>query len=118
MTWRNNAACRDEPKHLFYPTSNGPLDFLEGKAVCAQCPVQKPCLDTGIDDPYGLWGGLDPYERERLRNHKYPTRIRQRVHLIRPCEQCCAPTLMVRSNQRWCDHCRPTMTRRKERETE
>ena len=33
------------------------------------CPVRGQCLAYAVtaDEPFGIWGGLDPHERENLR---------------------------------------------------
>lgn len=38
------------------------------KAVCARCPVQQECLDWALTvrEPYGVWGGKSPGEREEI----------------------------------------------------
>lgn len=40
----------------------------EAKAVCAACPVRAECLNSAIarKEEFGVWGGLDPSEREAL----------------------------------------------------
>lgn len=37
--------------------------------LCQDCPVKKLCADYGIrwEPEYGIWGGLQPYERRRER---------------------------------------------------
>lgn len=38
------------------------------RIICASCPVQKACTDWGLKhEKYGIWGGLTPNERERIR---------------------------------------------------
>lgn len=39
------------------------------KAICAACPVTVQCLELALAnrERYGVWGGLDTAERERLR---------------------------------------------------
>ena len=38
------------------------------KAICATCPVRGLCLEyaLAVREPYGIWGGLNEYERRRL----------------------------------------------------
>ena len=38
------------------------------KAVCAACPVLQACREhaLAVREPYGIWGGLDESERQRL----------------------------------------------------
>lgn len=70
--WRERAACRHEDPELFFPVgTTGPaLDQIErAKAICRRCPVMEQCLATALADgeDAGIWGGLTPDERRRLR---------------------------------------------------
>ncbi len=50
-TWRPLAACRDVDADLFFPVgSSGDAaeEIKRAKAVCACCPVQRPCLAFAI----------------------------------------------------------------------
>jgi len=42
------------------------------KELCSECPVIQQCLTFAMkhDEPYGIWGGLSPYERRLLKNKK------------------------------------------------
>jgi hypothetical protein len=35
--------------------------------VCAGCRVRLSCLEGGIEEQWGVWGGLTALERKRLR---------------------------------------------------
>ena len=56
---------------MFYPptTTESRHDRAEremsAKAICAQCPVKRDCLDyaVAIREPHGIWGGLNELER-------------------------------------------------------
>lgn len=77
-SWEDRSACRGIDTNLFYLT-----DFARGapkreqeaaaKAVCAVCPVIQQCLTRALKvaEPYGIWGGKNPEERDALRepNH-------------------------------------------------
>lgn len=70
--WRPLAACRDVDSDLFFPigsTGNAALEIERAKAVCADCPVQRPCLAFAIvtNQEFGVWGGRDERERPALR---------------------------------------------------
>lgn len=39
---------------------------IEAKAVCTRCPVRAACLDRGLFEPWGVWGGLTTEERRAL----------------------------------------------------
>lgn len=73
-TWQSRARCRGADAGLFF----GPNDFerkqereareARAKALCAQCPVRRACLDYALvmREPYGVWGGLNESERRAL----------------------------------------------------
>lgn len=72
--WQVKAACRGPQAAVFFPPSSFERkDEKEGretraKAICATCPVRKPCLDYAIRirEPHGIWGGLNEVERKQL----------------------------------------------------
>ena len=71
--WQVNAACRGTDTSNFYHPENerGPSRVkreMRAKAVCAGCPVVANCLRWALDtrEPYGVWGGLSPEDRESL----------------------------------------------------
>lgn len=69
--WMLDAACRTvADHHVFFPERYRSADAVEAKAVCAGCPVQLKCLGYGLDEDYGIWGGLDEEERRELRGPK------------------------------------------------
>lgn len=65
--WRSEAACLGVDQDLFLAPSRG--HYREGKAICASCRVRVDCLDYALarNISCGLWGGLSPAERERIR---------------------------------------------------
>ncbi|MFF2503527.1 WhiB family transcriptional regulator [Streptomyces sp. NPDC058067] len=71
--WRDHAACSPTPHHqvdpeLFFPGPDQMDRIREAKALCAQCPVRKGCLDAALDngDAVGIRGGMTEEEREPL----------------------------------------------------
>jgi WhiB family transcriptional regulator, redox-sensing transcriptional regulator len=72
--WQVKAACRGPHTALFFPPSHferkDDKEFREAraKAICATCPVKRPCLDYAlrIREPHGIWGGLNEIERREL----------------------------------------------------
>ena len=57
---------------LFFPT--GPdheqrYDERMAKEFCKKCPVKNQCAMAAIidGDQYGIWGGLTPAERNKIR---------------------------------------------------
>lgn len=60
-SWQQQAACRDADTALFYPEKGERA--APAKAICAKCPVQAECLEYGLHDRFGIWGGLTEKER-------------------------------------------------------
>lgn len=61
---------------IFFPISSGEHrrellvispDELDAKALCAACPVRTECLEYGLDEPTGIWGGRTARERRLIR---------------------------------------------------
>jgi WhiB family redox-sensing transcriptional regulator len=71
-SWRKDAACRGKPTATFFP-ERGPEEKLAvaaAKEICASCPVRRRCLEAGMSESRGIWGGLTPPERRRLRDQQ------------------------------------------------
>lgn len=71
--WQMRAKCRGADTAIFYHPENerGPSRVrreMQAKAVCAGCPVLEPCLRWALvaREPYGVWGGTSPEERDAL----------------------------------------------------
>lgn len=62
--WSTRAACREMPSELFFPDPG--YDTDAAKQVCSWCPVTAQCLEAGIDERWGVWGGTSVTERRRL----------------------------------------------------
>jgi WhiB family transcriptional regulator, redox-sensing transcriptional regulator len=72
--WPEQAACRFEDPDLFYPPEEergryAALREMLAKRICLGCPVLRECTDYALanDERYGVWGGLTPADRNRLR---------------------------------------------------
>ena len=65
--WKKRAACTGKPYDWFYTDPQG--DYGRGRAVCTHCPVQSDCLTYALEigDEQGLWGGMSPTQRDRIR---------------------------------------------------
>jgi WhiB family transcriptional regulator, redox-sensing transcriptional regulator len=69
--WQSAAVCRGH-LDVFYPPGGlseavevRAAREAEAKALCACCPVARPCaaFALSLPEPYGIWGGMT--ERER-----------------------------------------------------
>jgi WhiB family transcriptional regulator, redox-sensing transcriptional regulator len=69
--WRDAAVCRQADPELFFPigsTGRAEAEISAAKAVCARCPVRRPCLTFALHtaQQFGIWGGCDETERRML----------------------------------------------------
>ncbi len=64
--WHENAACSGLGNELFYPVRQA----AAAKAVCALCPVKEQCLEAGLEDKFGIWGGTTERARRKLRRER------------------------------------------------
>jgi WhiB family transcriptional regulator, redox-sensing transcriptional regulator len=70
--WWSRAACQSADPELFFPISEAGQSVTQiagAKAVCAGCGVRRECLTFALvtGQPYGVWGGTSPEERQALR---------------------------------------------------
>lgn len=69
-TWRDRAECLGyDLDTLMYPDQVNPHPYLREATSrwCAKCPVVRECRIAGLAEEYGVWGGLTPSTRKRLR---------------------------------------------------
>ena len=60
MNWVKWAVCVGFEWH----TSDDAHHWEQAKLVCADCPVARTCAEAGMGEETGVWGGLDPLERD------------------------------------------------------
>ena len=75
--WVGRALCTGMPSHVFFidhsvkalesPTLKIQDKWDAAKKVCGNCPVKALCARDSLGEIEGVWGGLDPAERQRLR---------------------------------------------------
>lgn len=65
--WMARALCAETDPDAFFP--EGRASSAPAKRVCAACPVVGECLAYALahDEREGVWGGLTPFQRARLR---------------------------------------------------
>lgn len=68
--WVADALCAQTDPEAFFPTHRGGTikTANRAKAVCAQCPVQRECLEYSLEarERHGVWGGLSEPERRKV----------------------------------------------------
>lgn len=86
--WHKQAKCRSMftdgsgPRNFFFPgrsddpnvPGGGRTEEAMARKVCATCPVRAEdlggtgeCLEAGIYDLHGFWGGKSPKQRQKIR---------------------------------------------------
>lgn len=110
MSWHELAACRDEDPALFFGEGieGRAHDYAPALAICAGCPVRDECLEAGLYEPAGVWGGLAPRARAKI--------ARERPDTV-ACTSCGALLPRTRQGQRqpWCaeERCQKECARRR-----
>lgn len=88
--WRSRAACQDVDPGIFFPGRAEPGEKDPGavaKAVCRACPVTQQCLEVGMAERFGVWGGASERERRRLRRKRRSPdsgarKLRREIHRL------------------------------------
>ncbi|MFD8750061.1 WhiB family transcriptional regulator [Kitasatospora sp. NPDC059577] len=85
QTWQDQAVCTPSEYNpvdpeVFFPGPEDTAAITTAKALCAQCPVARACLDAALEtgDSHGIRGGLTEEEREPLH-----TRLSERLDYSR-----------------------------------
>lgn len=67
-SWSANPAEVAAAVDLFYEDEDDEVVAL-ARSICAGCPARRECLAIAMarNEKYGMWGGLTPAERQRLR---------------------------------------------------
>jgi WhiB family redox-sensing transcriptional regulator len=73
QSWQQDAVCRPSDYNpvdpdWFFPDPDESDKIRAAKALCAQCPVRRTCLEAALEtgDVHGIRGGLTEEEREPL----------------------------------------------------
>jgi WhiB family redox-sensing transcriptional regulator len=67
------------PTEWWFPMSQDQADSsdcLAAREICHTCPVRLECLQFALNsenDNWGIFGGLYPYERQKIRTGRTPT---------------------------------------------
>ena len=69
MIWQDSAACAEVDGDIFFPEDVGGVSTRSVVKICESCPVKDECLELALRNQheYGIWGGLTPVQRKKLR---------------------------------------------------
>jgi hypothetical protein len=76
-----NGACKGKPTEWWFPllvreySGSKRLEQMNNKKkaieICGLCPVRLKCLEYSLEnEPFGVWGGKDEYERDVIRRRR------------------------------------------------
>lgn len=81
--WKADALCCETGGDWWFaePTRANREAINQAKAVCALCHVRQDCLEYALvnDERYGIWGGLTPRARDKLRRRRGMPRRRAAI---------------------------------------
>jgi WhiB family redox-sensing transcriptional regulator len=60
--WMDFAACKGQT-HMMFPKEHKDITYIQpARAICAECPVAKDCLEYALEFPpadmHGVWAGM------------------------------------------------------------
>lgn len=74
LSWMDRAVCREVGTVVFFPDAAEPreivADVAHAKNICMGCPVIDECLEFGLYENYGIWGGTTRMERRAIRKRR------------------------------------------------
>lgn len=93
--WPEQAVCRQVATAGYDPwySDNYP-EQLTAVQVCQGCPVRQPCLQAGMSEEWGVWGGWTANQRKQLRK-QLPRNTEQAQHLLARAAALGAPALGI-----------------------
>lgn len=68
--WMQQAACRGLDPNLFIAERGDTDTIRNAKAICKTCPVKTECLEYGLEEKHGIWGGLAEKQRRQIRQQR------------------------------------------------
>jgi WhiB family redox-sensing transcriptional regulator len=48
-------------------TPESMTNLRKARRLCLRCEVRAECLEDGMGEQYGIWGGLSPKQRIRIK---------------------------------------------------
>ena len=77
----DNAACKNV-NPIIMDGETIP-DIHAAREICMECPVREMCKEWAVwREPNGVWAGLTPGERKKLRNGKPMINIEEQLEII------------------------------------
>lgn len=65
--WFVNAKCNGMNRSIFFVQGRNSWLSTKAKMICLDCPVRLRCLQHGMGEAWGVFGGTSPLDRSRLK---------------------------------------------------
>jgi WhiB family redox-sensing transcriptional regulator len=69
-SWVKDALCKGMGTETFFPGQHQRKSVIEACKFCSACPVQDRCLDYGLEEEHGIWGGTSGRQRQKSRRNR------------------------------------------------
>lgn len=83
LRWQDDALCAQTDPEAFFPEKGGSIETA--KQICAMCDVREQCLKYAMDNNFdydGIFGGLSPRNRRKLRENRQGSSRSKRQEVI------------------------------------
>ena len=64
--WVERAACRGMDPNIWFPEKGETINANIAMTICQTCPVQQECLEYGLQEKNGIWGGMSVKQRRSV----------------------------------------------------
>lgn len=82
--WQHHSECLKHDPDMWFPEEEELHLYDQARRICEECPVVSFCLEIGISERHGMWGGLEPNERYKLsKSNKLPKDRLERRRFLR-----------------------------------
>lgn len=68
--WVDQALCREMDTATFFPGQHERASVVRACKICKKCPVQDRCLEYGLEEEHGVWGGVSGRQRRKMRRSR------------------------------------------------
>jgi WhiB family redox-sensing transcriptional regulator len=75
MSWYERANCIGTDPEAFYFEEHQTRMPALVRRICNNCEVRNECLEAGMDEDWGIWGGMTKSERIRIRRQANRVRV-------------------------------------------
>lgn len=71
--WMDDGLCTQIGVEMFFPDDDKTPTrerYKQAKLICSKCTEEEICLETFLEEPYGVFGNMTPAQRLALRKRR------------------------------------------------